>query len=98
MSNHYHVVLHINYEQALSWSELEVIEHWNRLFKGSLISQRFYQGKVKNKSEFDRVFANKLSVADGWLVAERSDAPVPMLCHPVKKGGQALAGIRTGPS
>ena len=31
MSNHYHVVLHINREQALSWSEFEVIEHWQRL-------------------------------------------------------------------
>jgi len=35
---HYHVVLHINREQALSWSELEVVEHWHRLFKGSLLS------------------------------------------------------------
>ena len=51
MSNHYHVVLHINREQALSWSELEVIEHWHRLFKGSLLSQRFCQGEVLSKAE-----------------------------------------------
>jgi REP element-mobilizing transposase RayT len=53
MSNHYHVVLHINREQALSWSELEVVEHWHRLFKGSLLSQRFYQGDVLNKAELN---------------------------------------------
>jgi len=53
MSNHYHVVLHINHEQALSWSELEVVEHWHRLFKGSLLSQRFYQGDVLNKAELN---------------------------------------------
>ena len=46
MSNHYRVVLHINHEQALSRSELEVVEYWHRLFKGSLISQRFYQGRA----------------------------------------------------
>ena len=53
MSNHYHVVLHINREQASSWSEFEVIEHWHRLFKGSLLSQRFYQGEVLNKAELN---------------------------------------------
>jgi len=53
MSNHYHVVLHINREQALSWSELEVVEHWHRLFKGSLLSQHFYQGDVLNTAELN---------------------------------------------
>jgi REP element-mobilizing transposase RayT len=53
MSNHYHVVLHINREQAFSWSELEVVEHWHGLFKGSLLSQRFYQGDVLNKAELN---------------------------------------------
>ena len=38
MSNHYHVVLHINREMAQGWSVDEVIEHWQRLFKGSLLS------------------------------------------------------------
>ena len=53
MSNHYHVVLHINREQALSWSEFEVVEHWHRLFKGSLLSQRFYQGEALSKAELN---------------------------------------------
>jgi REP element-mobilizing transposase RayT len=51
MSNHYHVALHINAEQALSWSEREVIERWHRLFKGSLLSQRFLQGEALSKAE-----------------------------------------------
>ena len=53
MSNHYHVVLHINREQALAWSALEVIEHWHRLFKGSLLSQRYYQGESLSKAELN---------------------------------------------
>jgi len=28
MSNHYHLVLHINQPQALAWSDDEVIERW----------------------------------------------------------------------
>jgi len=51
MSNHYHVTLHINHQQALSWSVLEVVEHWHRLFKGSLLSQRFVQGEALSKAE-----------------------------------------------
>ncbi len=51
MSNHYHVVLHINSDQAMFWSELEVVEHWHRLFKGSLLSQRFYQGEALSNAE-----------------------------------------------
>jgi len=45
------VTLHINSEQALSWSVLEVVEHWHRLFNGSLLSQRFCQGEVLSKAE-----------------------------------------------
>ena len=53
MSNHYHVVLHINSENALTWSALEVIERWQRLFKDSLLSQRYYQGERLSKAEQD---------------------------------------------
>ena len=53
MSNHYHVVLHISQKQALSWSVWEVIERWQRLFKGSLLSQRFYQGETLSKAELN---------------------------------------------
>lgn len=51
MHNHYHTVLYINESEALSWSELEVVERWHRLFKGSDLSQRFSRGEVLSKSE-----------------------------------------------
>lgn len=34
MSNHYHLVLHVDIEKANSWSDKEVIEHWTNLFPG----------------------------------------------------------------
>ena len=40
MSNHYHVVLHVDAAQAKSWSRETVIERWHRLFNGNLLSQR----------------------------------------------------------
>jgi REP element-mobilizing transposase RayT len=51
MSNHYHVVLHIDREQSLAWRDAEVIERWHRLFKGSLLSQRFSRGEPLDQAE-----------------------------------------------
>jgi len=51
MSNHYHVVLHVDREQGLSWSDEEVIERWHVLFKGSLLSQRFTRGEPLDRAE-----------------------------------------------
>jgi REP element-mobilizing transposase RayT len=53
MSNHYHVVLRINHELAESWTQSEVIDHWHRIFKGSLLSQRYAQGEMLSKAEHD---------------------------------------------
>ncbi|MBV1916149.1 MAG: hypothetical protein KUG72_12235 [Pseudomonadales bacterium] len=51
MSNHYHLVLFVNQEQASSWSEEEVIERWGTLFPAS--TQRT-QNLLKN-AESDAV-------------------------------------------
>jgi len=51
MSNHYHVVLHINQPAALGWSDMEVVERWHHLFKGSIFSQRFSRGESLRESE-----------------------------------------------
>jgi len=41
MSNHYHIVLHIDKDSADSWSLTDVIKRWHQLFSGCLLSQRF---------------------------------------------------------
>ena len=51
MSNHYHVVLHIDKEKADNWNQKAVIERWHRLFSGSLLSQRFIRGEPIGKTE-----------------------------------------------
>lgn len=51
MSNHYHIVLHINRAQAASWSLDEVIERWHQLYQGNLISQRYRKGEVLSVAE-----------------------------------------------
>jgi len=51
MSNHYHVVLHIDRNKAQECSEREVIDRWHRLFNGSILSQRYTQGESLGKAE-----------------------------------------------
>ena len=53
ISNNYHVVLHINREMAQGWSVDEVIEHWHRLFKGSLLSMRYSSAESLSRAERD---------------------------------------------
>ena len=48
MSNHTHVVLHIDKEQALNWSELEVLERWHKLYSGTLLTQRFMHQPLRD--------------------------------------------------
>ena len=56
MSNHYHVVLHINQAQAEGWTVDEVIHHWHQLFKGHSLSQRYLRGEALLKVEKDILF------------------------------------------
>jgi REP element-mobilizing transposase RayT len=51
MSNHYHVVLHVDRERAADWSWMEVINRWHGLFSGTLLSQRYLQGHRLSPSE-----------------------------------------------
>lgn len=36
MSNHYHVVLHVDQGQAATWEDTEVIRRWRQLFASDL--------------------------------------------------------------
>ncbi|WP_298772259.1 transposase [uncultured Shewanella sp.] len=46
MTNHLHVVLFIDVNQANAWSDREVIKQWHRLFNGTTITQQFVKGEV----------------------------------------------------
>ncbi|MCX2796364.1 transposase [Microbulbifer thermotolerans] len=51
MSNHYHVVLHINAAQAEAWTLHEVVDRWHQLCKGSPLSQRFARNEALHAAE-----------------------------------------------
>lgn len=51
MSNHYHLVVHVDQARAETWSDAEVVERWRRLFKGPLVVQRFLANESLNAAE-----------------------------------------------
>lgn len=51
MSNHYHVVLHINANAAQSLTNIEVIERWLAFHQAPALIQRFYQSESLSHSE-----------------------------------------------
>jgi len=53
MSNHYHLVLHINKEQAQSLSKINVIERWTSLHATPVLIQRYLNQELKTQAEFD---------------------------------------------
>ncbi|MDU0354308.1 transposase [Paraglaciecola aquimarina] len=51
MSNHVHVVLHVDVDKALNWSNKQVLALWHTLYKGTLLTQRFMRDDELTKSE-----------------------------------------------
>jgi REP element-mobilizing transposase RayT len=46
MSNHYHLVLHVDASQASGWTQAEVVERWTRLFRAPTLVQRWSSGEA----------------------------------------------------
>lgn len=55
MSNHLHVVLHINKARSLHWSNKEVCKRWHQLFKGTALSKKYLQNKPLTLAEVEAV-------------------------------------------
>ena len=51
MSNHYHVVLHIDEETAKNYSDKQVVTRWHQLFSGNMLSQRYLRGESLGQAE-----------------------------------------------
>jgi hypothetical protein len=63
MSNHYHVILHINTARAKTWSDYDVVERWHQLFNGTLLSKKY----LKNDGKLSKVEMIALQrIIDAW--------------------------------
>ena len=55
MSNHTHLVLHVDAEVAKGWNVREVIKRWLKLYDGPLLIQRYAAGETLSGAELDQV-------------------------------------------
>ncbi|MFT6920438.1 MAG: REP element-mobilizing transposase RayT, partial [Cognaticolwellia sp.] len=52
MSNHVHLVLCVDKDKAVSWSDKQVVGRWHRLHRGTLLSQKFMRNALLSESEW----------------------------------------------
>lgn len=73
MSNHLHVVLHINKIEEVYCSDREICERWHRLFEGTLLTQKFVREEALTPAELkavqDKVAQWRLQLCDiSWFM------------------------------
>ena len=51
MSNHYHLVVHIDPERSEEWSNEEVAQRWTTLYQGPILVQQWLSGASINKAQ-----------------------------------------------
>ncbi|ARU58126.1 transposase [Oleiphilus messinensis] len=51
MSNHYHLVIKLNPDEALDWSQDDVLARWCSVFKGPLIVRKYLRGDRLDTAE-----------------------------------------------
>jgi REP element-mobilizing transposase RayT len=54
MSNHYHLVLHVDKERATNLTEQDVIARWKQLFGLPMLVEHYHKGQTTTKAEANR--------------------------------------------
>jgi len=73
MSNHFHLVLHVDVGRSEAWTSDEVIERWLKLYRGPIVAQRHQAGfklsEIEQKALDDRVKVWRSRLADlSWYM------------------------------
>jgi hypothetical protein len=53
LSNHYHIVIHVNEEEAKGWSLEEVCQRWQALYHLPILVERWLKGESSTQAEID---------------------------------------------
>ena len=55
MSNHYHIVLKVNVDQVMQWSDKEVARRWMQIFNGNLLVHQYLMKAELTKTDLKYV-------------------------------------------
>ncbi|MGF1689168.1 transposase [Photobacterium japonica] len=64
MSNHTHIVLHVDKDQAQSWTQEEVITRWHQVCKGNYLSNSWIDENQRSKMDKAQLLAVERIVED----------------------------------
>jgi REP element-mobilizing transposase RayT len=78
MSNHVHLVLCVDKDKAMSWSDKQVVGRWHRLHRGTLLSQKFMRNELLSDNEWislkETIAIYRQRLYDiSWLMASLSE-------------------------
>jgi REP element-mobilizing transposase RayT len=78
MSNHVHLVLCVDKDKAMSWSDKQVVGRWHRLHRGTLLSQKFMRNELLSENEWislkETIAVYRQRLYDiSWLMASLSE-------------------------
>ena len=62
MSNHYHLVLHVNVNESQDMSHEEVCQRWSQLYSVPVLVERWQQGQLTSEAEQEAA----LAIIDKW--------------------------------
>jgi uncharacterized protein YbgA (DUF1722 family) len=51
MSNHVHLILHVDVLKAQGWSDKQVLALWHTVYKGTLLTQKFMRDVTLSQGE-----------------------------------------------
>ncbi|BCE02772.1 hypothetical protein TYM08_P2835 [Marinicellulosiphila megalodicopiae] len=55
MSNHFHLVVFVDLDASKNLSDLQVIERWHKVYKGTVLTQKYVKGELLSEIEIDLV-------------------------------------------
>ena len=79
MSNHTHLVLHINIEEANNWNVKQVLERWHSLHKGTQFTEKYLENKAMQEFELASVYEScekyrKRLMSISWFMRELNES------------------------
>ena len=97
MSNHTHLVLHVDAYKADNWSIREVLERWHHLHKGTQFTQKYLENKVMAEFELVSVYKSCESYRErlcdiSWFMRELNESVARMANNEDKCTGRFWEG------
>ena len=97
MSNHTHLVLHVNEDEANNWSIKQVLERWHHLHKGTQFTQKYLENKVLEEFELASVYEScekyrKRLMDISWFMRELNESVARMANNEDKCTGRFWEG------